>query len=292
MGVILYFIIISLCIVTLSSSLSSTPFIRALNGKEAPFLAILTETDACDSSQHMKKTIDMLEKVLGECNSQNIDLIVIRVSVTTSTQKPEDFQQRVVSITQRIMQLKSKIYSQDKFHKFLVIVNDNLEAALDGHADGVHVKGKNADSIPYIRGINKNRMKHDSGTSHDFVIGTSTHDLQSAINISRIYEPDYLFIGTCYLTSSHPEKKSLHDLEGPMLPGKVKAALVRNHKEFAFSDEKIPIIFAIGGINEMNCHEPFNNGADGVAVIKAVSRAANPDSIVSYMKDKMIKSVK
>jgi thiamine monophosphate synthase len=90
----------------------------------------------------MKKTIDMLEKVLGDSNSQNVDLIVIRVSASTSTQKPEDFQQRVVSITQRIMQLKSKIYSQDKFHKFLVIVNDNVEAAWNGHADGVHVKEK------------------------------------------------------------------------------------------------------------------------------------------------------
>jgi thiamine monophosphate synthase len=179
-------------------------------------------------------------------------------------------------------------------------VNDNLEAALDGQADGVHVKEHNADSIPYIRSCRSNsnriqQMKQHSNESNKFIIGTSTHDIESAINISRVYQPDYFFVGTCYLTSSHPEKKSLQDLEGPILPGKVKAALVHNHIENPSSlhakNKKMPIVFAIGGINETNCHEPFINGSDGVAVIKAVMGATNPESIVLCMKAKMTNSI-
>lgn len=279
----LVFLITSLCIVTGCSALSNSPFIRALNGKAPPFLAVLTETDACDSECHMQKTIDTLQRVLGHKNSQNVDLIVIRVNASNAEDAEEAniFQQRVVSITKNIMQLKHKIYSQDEFHPFLVIVNDNIEAAFDGEADGVHVKEYNTESIPSIR----RRMNiQQSNSSNNFIIGTSTHDVDSAIKIWRSYEPDYFFVGTCYLTSSHPEKKSLQDLEGPKLPGKVKAELEKNIKKSSLSPARMPIIFAIGGINEMNCHEPL---ADGVAVIKGVMGAADPDSVVSRMKARM-----
>lgn len=280
----LAFFITSLCIVMGCSSLSTTPFIRALNGKAPPFVAVLTETNACDSEHHMQKTIDTLQRVLGDQNSQNVDLIVIRVNSSNSVdaQEANIFQQRVVSITNSIMQLKHKIYSQEEFHPFLVIVNDNIQAAFDGDADGVHVKEYNTESIPRIRRRSMNSQQ--SNSSNNFIIGTSTHDIDSAIKIWRSYEPDYFFVGTCYLTSSHPEKKSLHDLEGPMLPGKVKAALEKNIKKSSMLRARLPIIFAIGGINEMNCHEPI---ADGVAVIKSVMGAADPESVVSRMKAKM-----
>jgi len=49
-----------------------------------------------------------------------------------------------------------------------------------------------------------------------------------------------------------------------------------------------PIIFAIGGINEQNCHEPVvTYGADGVAVIRTVMQASDPGEVVLQMKAAM-----
>ena len=94
---------------------------------------------------------------------------------------------------------------------------------------------------------------------------------------------DYLFVGTCYLTQSHPEKQSLDQLEGPSLPGRVRQELYQiynNRPDSTCSEKKSqststllppPIIFAIGGIDDQNCHEPvITFGADGAATIRTV----------------------
>ena len=106
-----------------------------------------------------------------------------------------------------------------------------------------------------------------------------------------------MFVGTCYLTQSHPEKNAI-DLEGPALPGLVKEAIVQ--MDIDSIDDKddnddsadghgavAPIIFAIGGIERENCHEPVGNGSDGVAVIRSVMQASNPALAVKHIKEGM-----
>lgn len=299
-------------------------FTNSWKEKDPPFVAIITETNACDSVENVLKTLDTLSQILGDNNRQNVDLIVIRVTdpkVANETASQEhDFHTRLVQLTKGVVQLKRQVYSQPSphlFHPFSVVVNDHVQAAMEGNADGVHVKEHKVDSIPSIRsewcstrsvkreevddddddegGGRGSTLDHTSESKHPILIGTSTHNISSAIQTWKLYKPDYFFVGTCYMTTSHPEKNQQEDLEGPLLPGECKAAM-ENHERLAItipstrSSEimETPIIFAIGGINEDNCHEPFCYGADGVAVIKCAMQALDPSFVISRMKRNMM----
>jgi len=110
------------------------------------------------------------------------------------------------------------------------------------------------------------------------MIGTSAHLLESAAN-TTFFGVDYIFVGTCYLTLSHPEKL---DLEGPDFPG-----LVRDYLSERCADGMIPKVFAIGGIRANNCMEPIKSGANGVAVIRDVMQASSPFHAALDLKTKM-----
>lgn len=199
---------------------------RRRRRREGPWIAVLTEPDACDSESRMEETFSALKSALS---SKCVDLISIRVSFASSSDDFPTQQARLVSLVQRVKSLKG----QDELD-FVLVVNDNIDAAIDGGADGVHVKEKDASSIPSVR------EKFTKSGRSSCIIGTSCHSIESAL-LSNSYGPDYLFVGTCYLTKSHPEKTAIDMLEGPELPGKVKRALEMQNP---------PIIFAIGGIDE------------------------------------------
>jgi len=115
----------------------------------------------------------------------------------------------------------------------------------------------------------------------DVLIGTSAHSVQSAVEAWCLYHPDYLNVGTCYLTESHPEK-GVEDLEGPLLPGQVTWALDQ------LAGQNRPKVLAVGGIDESNCHEPvLSYGADGIATIRAVLHASEPKDVVGQIKKNM-----
>jgi thiamine monophosphate synthase len=85
------------------------------------------------------------------------------------------------------------------------------------------------------------------------------------------------------MTQSHPEKEK-DQLEGPAFPGRIKEEMTRI---FTNSTSRVPIVFAIGGIDETNCHEPVQFGADGVGVIRSVMRAADPQMMAKCIIDFM-----
>jgi len=194
-----------------------------------------------------------------------------------------------------------------------------VSVAVKARANGVHVKEHHLHKLPDIV----------SRFDYPIVIGTSTHSVESAL---RSYfhnddsdlsnqddnendgsprpsatrpKPHYYFVGTCYLTASHPEKTSQSQLEGPGLPGRVKEALLAAFEskgrgaitatdcshENALQKTALPLhfprIMAIGGIDETNCHEPVELGADGVAVIRAVLQADCPVARVEEMQRNM-----
>lgn len=139
--------------------------------------------------------------------------------------------------------------------------------AAEAKVHGVHVKESHRQCIPEIR--------KQLGPS--VIIGTSAHSIESACAAYRDYQVDYLLVGTCFVTESHPEKDSTQ-LEGPELPGNVVQALKelslvllvsKNHSK-THSKTHPPPVLAIGGIDASNCHIPIQFGADGVATIRAV----------------------
>ena len=211
-----------------------------------PYLAVITELDGCDSDERLKETLDALFKATS---SQHVDLVSVRITRTTD----KAVRQRVLHLTQQLVMKSSK----GKNFK-VVVSSDWLETALDGGAHGIHFKETHRELILETKKLRT-----------DLLIGTSAHSVGSALDACRLYQPDYFFVGTCYLTASHPEKTSTKDLEGPSLPGQVVSATEKM--------ENRPVVFAIGGIDAKNCHEPVvKYGAHGVAVIRAVLAADDP----------------
>ncbi len=233
---------------------------------EPPYLALITELDACVNDERTEATF---RAIVSATKSSKVKLVSIRLT------KPSDENfghvlARALSLTKRLVQLA------ENSHSFRVVCSsDWVElAGTEGQAHGVHVKESHLQNIPEIR---------QNISNDDFLIGTSTHSVQSAIQSYTTYFPDYYFVGTCFLTASHPEK-TMEELEGPALPGKVRNALSEEAMKLG---KECPIVFGIGGIDENNCHIPIGYGADGVAVIRAILQAPNPMEVAFQIHDQM-----
>lgn len=237
---------------------ASSSWLENINGP--PYLAVITEPNTCDSEERMNTTLEAIEAAVS---TQQVALVSVRIGKPADISQ-EDIDSRVKDLTRRILDLKDK----NNFH---VVVSSDWVGTVDASSKvGIHVKESHRGQIPDIR----DRL------GNDVLIGTSAHSIESALDAVSKYGPNYLFVGTCYETASHPEKKEA-DLEGPALPGQVSRAI---QTEFGTS----PVVLAIGGIDETNCWEPvLNFGADGVAVIRAVLQASNPADAVLQIQANM-----
>ncbi len=275
-----------------------------------PKLILITEPDACDSDKRMRQT---LQAVQSAVETGLVWLVIVRV-----TRPPLDSPRyNVIRQEERVMQLTRNIHNmihqkEEAISTRVVISSDwyntpMLDSIATGGVDyrssnatimnlpccdGVHVKEAHRERIlPMIRPL--------GGTSNRWMIGTSAHSMESALQAFHQYRPDYILVGTCYATASHPEKTML---EGPALPGQVRQAILlqlqqqhqEEEKECAMKDattmshSTLPKIIAIGGINESNCHEPMALGADGIAVIRAILQAPDPAAATHALWNRMM----
>lgn len=224
-----------------------------------PHLALITEPDACASQERMENTVNAVEAAIS---TQKVTLVSVRIAKEPSN----NLASRVKELTERIVALAESNNCR------VVVSSDWVETVSESSNVGVHVKESHREQIPEIR----------QRLGSNVLIGTSAHSVESAMDAVTAYQPDYLFVGTCYLTASHPEKTNVSELEGPQLPGQVKRAILEA------TGTRAPTIFAIGGIDETNCREPVvQYGADGVAVIRAVLQAVDPTSTVFNMVERM-----
>lgn len=134
-----------------------------------------------------------------------------------------------------------------KEHDFVFIVNDDLEAALEVAADGVHV-GKDDPPIEECRKI--------LGPSK--LIGYSAHSLREAVAAER-QGADYVAFGAIFPT---PTKGPGHPIQGIAKLREVVRSL------------KIPVV-AIGGIGRDNIKEVLSTGVASVTMISALVHARN-----------------
>jgi len=135
--------------------------------------------------------------------------------------------------------------------KIPLIINDRVDIALACEADGVHL---GPDDMPlfYARRIlGKNR-----------IIGISV-SIPGEAKAAEKEEADYIGAGPIFRTSSKKDIGPILGLEG-----------LRKIREKV----KIPIL-AIGGISAANAAGVISAGADGVAVISAITAAGNPKQV-------------
>ncbi|MGD6777151.1 thiamine phosphate synthase [Sutcliffiella horikoshii] len=126
------------------------------------------------------------------------------------------------------------------------IVNDDIDLALKVKADGVHIGQEDA---PF--------SVVDELLAPGMIIGVSCHTVEEAAAAVNNWA-DYIGVGPMYFTDT---KKDIREVKGP---GVIKE--IRN------AGLTVPIV-GIGGITVENAAEVLAAGADGVAVISAISKA-------------------
>ncbi|MDB5052132.1 MAG: thiE [Bacilli bacterium] len=128
------------------------------------------------------------------------------------------------------------------------IVNDDVELALELNADGIHVGQEDA-SVPDFA----KRFAHK-------IIGVSAHNVAEA-KLACEHGASYIGVGPIYATSS---KADAHEVQGPAIIAELRRQGIQ-----------LPLV-GIGGIGLGNAHAVREAGADGIAVISAITAAASP----------------
>lgn len=148
----------------------------------------------------------------------------------------------------------------DEFH-IPLIVNDNIEAALAIHADGVHVGQCDTHYKEVRKRVGKN-----------VIVGLSINNLEQMkeVNEGMI---DYYGVGPVYPTLSKLDATPSIGIE--------------QFKEIRKLTKK-PIV-AIGGISDANIGAVIKAGADGIAVISAICDAPQPKAAARVLKSALIK---
>lgn len=143
------------------------------------------------------------------------------------------------------------IRCRDLCRKYAVpfIVNDNVPMALEIEADGVHVGQKDV-SPKEIKAM----------TQRPLIIGLSVNKLHEAHESNDLSEIDYFGIGPIFPTQSKEDPKPVVGMQ-----------FIQTLREAGINK---PLV-AIGGVKENSVAQLLQNGANGVAVISAITQSPN-----------------
>ena len=153
--------------------------------------------------------------------------------------------------------LRSAIGDQAK-----LIINGHLDVIKRSFADGSHLSETSIDTEEARELL-----------GNELLIGRSVHSVAAAVE-AEAAGADFLFVGTIYETPSHPGLIA----KGTRFLEEISRAV------------GIPFL-AIGGINHANIPEVMATGAAGVAVVRAIMPAKNPDQAASELKKIMLDSL-
>ena len=143
----------------------------------------------------------------------------------------------------------------------ILVVNERVDVASASKADGVQL-GEEALPISAARGILPDRA----------LIGRSVHSVAGAEDAQK-EGVDFLVVGTMFSTASHPGSPPA----GP--------SLIREMKP----QTRVPLI-GIGGITQANLAEVMDAGASGVAVIRSIMAAPDPQKAARDLKKILLES--
>jgi thiamine-phosphate pyrophosphorylase len=159
--------------------------------------------------------------------------------------------------------LALKVVSAAFQYKVPVIINDDIEAAFEAGADGVHLGQEDWAAI--LREERAERLANMR------IVGLSTHSLEQALTAERD-GADYIGVGPVFPTATKPGVKP------------VGVELVRE----VATRVKTPF-FAIGGITLDNVGEVLEAGATRVAVVSAILKAPDKTEAATAFKKRLEK---
>ncbi|MDD5309147.1 MAG: thiamine phosphate synthase [Deltaproteobacteria bacterium] len=138
----------------------------------------------------------------------------------------------------------------------LFIVNDRPDLALELDADGVHV-GQSDVALPEARRI----------LGRDRIVGVSVGNREEAEAAER-NGADYLGVSPVFDTPTKTDAGAATGLFG--------LAAIRKAV-------RVPLV-AIGGVDESNAASVIRAGADGVAVVRAIMAATDPEAAAARLR--------
>lgn len=147
-------------------------------------------------------------------------------------------------------QLAKQLQDVCREHDVLFFINDDVKLAIELQADGIHV-GQDDMPLEEVRRL----------VGEEMYIGISAGTAEEAI-AAQNGGADYIGVGAMYATAS---KADAGEPIGPAGLREIRKAV----------GNRFPIV-GIGGINAANARPVLDAGADGVAVISAISKAASP----------------
>jgi len=144
------------------------------------------------------------------------------------------------------------------------IINDRIDIALALEADGVHLGQKDL-SLSIARKL----------LGAQKIIGMSVKTLEDALE-AESQGADYLGVGAIYPTET---KTDTALIVTPQRITEIKKAV------------KLPMV-GIGGINLQNASEVIKAGADGIAVVSAVTSAVDITEACRALKEEVLRAKK
>ena len=142
------------------------------------------------------------------------------------------------------------------------VVNDRVDVAMTAGADGVHL-GQDDMAVEDARRL----------LGSNAIIGLSIKSVEEA-EAARLDLVDYVGSGGVYATSSKQQKNAPI---GPTGLARIIAVLRRRAPD-------LPVC-GIAGIDASNAAEVIAAGADGIAVISAVSLVPNPETAARQLRE-------
>lgn len=156
------------------------------------------------------------------------------------------------------LELAKRVQALCKTYKVPFIVNDDVQLAVEINADGVHI-GQDDGSPAQVR----------KQIGPDKILGLSIHDPAEYAK-SDLTGVDYIGVGPVFPTGSKSGAKEAIGIAGVLDVRKVAGQL--------------PIV-AIGGISAEDGYDVIQSGADGLAVISAITQAKDTTKAVKALLD-------
>ena len=202
---------------------------------------------------------------------QQVDVYPVTCERLSQGRSNLEVLEAVIQGGSKIIQLREKDYSKrDLYHlamKFresttragvLLIINDHVDVALAVAADGVHL-GREDFPVQAARKL-----------APELLIGASTRSLDEALQAEKD-GADYINIGPIFSTET---KEGVNLVLGP--------------ETIATIGPQVKVPFTVmGGINEENIEQVLAEGARKVAMVTAITKAADIAAKVKFLKEKI-----
>jgi thiamine-phosphate pyrophosphorylase len=203
--------------------------------------------------------------------SQQVDIYPVTCERLSEGRTNLEVLEAVIQGGSKIIQLREKDYLKRdlynlalKFREItaragiLLIINDHVDIAVAVEADGVHL-GQADLPVQVARKL-----------APELLIGASTHSLEQALQAEK-NGADYINIGPIFSTKT---KEGVGGSLGPAAISEISPQI------------KVPFT-VMGGINQENIDQVLAQGARRVAMVSAITRAADIAKKVRFLKDKI-----